>query len=34
MFFAGKYHSIDEAKSDIARYGITGFIVPMEDSKQ
>jgi len=32
-YYAGSYESEDVAKADIARYGITGFIVPIEESK-
>ncbi|MFT3752759.1 MAG: hypothetical protein QM800_07735 [Paludibacter sp.] len=32
-YYAGSYETADEAKADIAKYGITGFIVPIEESK-
>jgi hypothetical protein len=31
-YYAGSYESIDAAKADIARYGMTGFIVSIEES--
>jgi len=31
-YYAGKYKSVEEATADIARYGLTGFIVPIADS--
>ncbi len=32
-YYAGKYISKDEAMADIARYGMAGFIVPIEEMK-
>lgn len=32
-YFAGKYISKNEATADIARYGMAGFIVPIEESR-
>jgi len=31
-YYTGKYKSVEEATADIARYGLTGFIVPIADS--
>ena len=31
-YYAGKYKTIEEATADIAKYGITGFIVPIGDT--
>ena len=33
-YYAGKYKSEEEATADIAKYGITGFIVPIEEAAQ
>ena len=32
-YYAGKYISKDDATADIARYGMAGFIVPIEESR-
>jgi hypothetical protein len=31
VYYAGKYETIDAAKADIARYGISGYIVSIEE---
>ena len=33
-YYAGKYKSEEDATADIAKYGITGFIVPIEEAAQ
>lgn len=31
QYFTGKFHSLEEAKADLVRFGITGFIVPYNE---